>query len=144
MLSYVEDTGVGTLAAVTRLQAYGERDHVDLDATTQRNLELTETMQGDSSGSLFDTIDHTVTAAGGRLLRSGSSDHGETGPNSSAGSPAWRRCRRRRWPAADRETLSDAYDLERLAARATSGSADARDLRAVRKRWHCWGRSPTP
>ncbi|RLM47997.1 DNA mismatch repair protein MutS [Haloarcula sp. Atlit-47R] len=134
VLSYVDDTGVGTLAAVTRLQAYGERDHVDLDATTQRNLELTETMQGDSSGSLFDTIDHTVTAAGGRLLqqwlqrprRNRAELQRRQACVAALSEAAMARER-------IRETLSDAYDLERLAARATSGSADARDLRAVQE-----------
>ncbi|KKF39008.1 DNA mismatch repair protein MutS, partial [Halorubrum saccharovorum] len=69
VLGYVEETGAGVLASITRLTAYGDDDHVAVDATTQRNLELTETMRGDSEGSLFETVDHTVTAAGGRLLR---------------------------------------------------------------------------
>ncbi|WP_424001831.1 DNA mismatch repair protein MutS [Haloarcula salina] len=134
VLSYVEETGVGTLAAITRLQTYGAREYVDLDATTQRNLELTETMQGDRSGSLFDTLDHTVTAAGGRLLRRWLQrprrDRGELARRQSCvaalteGAMARERIR---------ETLSDAYDLERLASRATSGSADARDLRAAQE-----------
>jgi DNA mismatch repair protein MutS len=132
VLAYVEETGVGTLAAVTRLQAYGARDHVSLDATTQRNLELTETMQGDSAGSLFSTVDHTVTAAGGRLLKRWLQrprrERGELVRRQSAVAALTREAMARE---ALRETLSDGYDLERLAARATSGSADARDLRAV-------------
>ncbi|WP_423996127.1 DNA mismatch repair protein MutS [Halorubrum trapanicum] len=133
VLSYVEETGAGVLASMTRLTAYGADDRVDVDATTQRNLEITETMRGDADGSLFDTVDHTVTAAGGRLLRE------------------WlTRPRRDRETLADRldavealssaalardrlrEVLGDAYDLERLAARTTSGSAGARDLLSVR------------
>ncbi|MDS0280675.1 DNA mismatch repair protein MutS [Haloarcula onubensis] len=134
VLSYVESTGVGTLAAVTRLRAYGAREHVSLDATTQRNLELTETMQGDSSGSLFATVDHTVTAAGGRLLKRWLQrprrDRGELVRRQTAVAALTREAMARE---AIRETLADGYDLERLAARATSGSADARDLRAVRE-----------
>ncbi|TKX85632.1 DNA mismatch repair protein MutS [Halorubrum sp. SS5] len=133
VLSYVEETGAGVLASMTRLTAYGADDRVDVDATTQRNLEITETMRGDADGSLFDTVDHTVTAAGGRLLRE------------------WlTRPRRDRETLADRldavealasaalardrirEVLGDAYDLERLAARTTSGSAGARELLSVR------------
>jgi DNA mismatch repair protein MutS len=37
-----------------------------------------------------------------------------------------------------RDTLGDAYDLERLASRAASGSADARDLRAVQATLDCF------
>ena len=132
VLAYVEETGVGTLAAVTRLRAYGARDHVALDATTQRNLELTETMQGDSTGSLFATVDHTVTAAGGRLLKRWLQrprcERGELVRRQAAVAALTREAMARE---AIRETLGDGYDLERLAARATSGSADARDLRAV-------------
>jgi len=132
VLAYVDETGVGTLASVTRLQAYGASDHVNLDATTQRNLELTETMQGDSDGSLFDTIDHTTTAAGARLLREWLQrprrDRGElTRRQSCVGALAEAAMAREQLC----ETLSDAYDLERLASKAVSGSADARDLRAV-------------
>jgi len=132
VLSYVEETGQGVLASMTRLQRYGASDHVELDATTQRNLELTETMRGESTGSLLDTIDHTVTSAGTRTLR------------------AWLQRPRRSRETLDRrgdsvealateamarerlrDVLGDAYDLERLASKAASGSADARDLRAA-------------
>ncbi|OYR46827.1 DNA mismatch repair protein MutS [Halorubrum sp. Ea8] len=132
-LGYVEETGAGVLASMTRLTAYGDGDHVDVDATTQRNLELTETMRGDGEGSLFETIDHTVTAAGGRLLREWLTrprrDRARLDRRLDAvealASAALARDRLR-------ETLGEAYDLERLAARATSGSAGARELLSMR------------
>ena len=40
-----------------------------IDAATRRNLELVVNLQGEKQGSLLATIDHTVSAAGGRLLR---------------------------------------------------------------------------
>jgi DNA mismatch repair protein MutS len=133
VLAYVEETGVGVLDAMTRLQAYDPGDHLDLDATTQRNLELTETMHGDSEGSLLATVDHTVTSAGRRRLR-----EWLTRPRrdrtvidrrlDSVGALADAALARDRV----REVLDDAYDLERLAAKATSGSADAADLLRVR------------
>jgi DNA mismatch repair protein MutS len=133
VLGYVEETGAGVLASMTRLTAYGDGDHVDVDATTQRNLELTETMRGEGEGSLFETVDHTVTAAGGRLLREWLTrprrDRARLDRRLDAvealASAALARDRLR-------ETLGDAYDLERLAARATSGSAGARELLSVR------------
>ncbi|MFD1570634.1 DNA mismatch repair protein MutS [Halorubrum laminariae] len=133
VLGYVEETGAGVLASMTRLTAYGDDDHVELDATTQRNLEITETMRGDAEGTLFETVDHTVTAAGGRLLR-----EWLTRPRRD------RDALERRLDAVEalasaalardrlRETLGDASDLERLASRATSGSAGARELLSVR------------
>jgi DNA mismatch repair protein MutS len=134
ILSYVEETGAGVLASMTRIQAHHGDDHVTLDATTQRNLELTETMQGKRDGSLFATIDHTETSAGGRLLKE------------------WLQRPRRSHETLERrqesvaalstaalardevqETLGEAYDLARLASKATHGSADARDLLAVQE-----------
>ncbi|TKX53823.1 DNA mismatch repair protein MutS [Halorubrum sp. SP3] len=133
VLSYVEETGAGVLASMTRLTAYGADDRVDVDATTQRNLEITETMRGDADGSLFDTVDHTVTAAGGRLLREWLTRPRRDRETLTArldavealASAALARDR-------IREVLDDAYDLERLASRTTSGSAGARELLSVR------------
>ncbi|WP_226004073.1 DNA mismatch repair protein MutS [Natrinema salinisoli] len=134
ILSYVEETGAGVLASMTRIQAHHGDDHVTLDATTQRNLELTETMQGERDGSLFDTIDHTETSAGGRLLkewlqrpRRSLATLEERQESVAALSTA----------ALARDELQDAldeaYDLARLASKATHGSADARDLLAVQE-----------
>ncbi|TKX41087.1 DNA mismatch repair protein MutS [Halorubrum sp. CGM4_25_10-8A] len=133
VLSYVEETGAGVLASMTRLTAYGADDRADVDATTQRNLEITETMRGDADGSLFDTVDHTLTAAGGRLLREWLTrprrDRETLDDRLDAvealASAALARDRLR-------EVLGDAYDLERLAARTTSGSAGARELLSIR------------
>ncbi len=132
ILAYVEDTGLGVSAAMSRLQHYRPDDHLDLDATTQRNLELVETMQGGSEGSLFDTIDATVSSPGRRLLREWLTrprrdqellarrhDAVESLASAALAREALRDC------------LDDAYDLERLASRAASGSADAGDLLAV-------------
>ncbi|NUE01869.1 DNA mismatch repair protein MutS [Halorubraceae archaeon YAN] len=132
ILSYIDETGVGVSQSMTRLQTYTDTEQVALDATTQRNLELVETMQGDRRGSLIDTIDHTVTSPGGRLLREWitrpqrdrSALQRRHDAVEALGSEALARDRLR-------ETLSDAYDLERLASRSASGSADARDLQAV-------------
>ncbi|NKE35405.1 DNA mismatch repair protein MutS [Natronococcus sp. JC468] len=134
VLDYVEETGAGVLASMTRIQAHRGDDHVTLDATTQRNLELTETMQGEREGSLFATIDHTATSAGGRLLKE------------------WLQRPRRSLADLERrqesvaalstaalardeiqDALGEAYDLARLASKASHGSADARDLVAVRE-----------
>ncbi len=132
VLAYVEETGQGALASVTRLQTYSGSDHVELDATTQRNLELTETMQGGRSGSLCSTIDHTVTSAGGRLLsqwlvRPRRSQRELERRQSAVAALASAAMAREEL----RDVLDGAYDLERLASRTASGSADASDLLRV-------------
>jgi DNA mismatch repair protein MutS len=133
VLAYVDETGAGVLPSMTRLRTFETDEHLDLDATTQRNLELTEPMQGDSGETLLGTIDHTVTSPGGRLLREWVTrprrDRAELTRRLDAvealASAALPRER-------VRESLDGGYDLERLAARAASGTADAADLLAVR------------
>ncbi len=133
VLSYIEETGISVLAAVTRLHRYHPDDHVELDATTQRNLELVETMTGGGQ-TLFETIDHTVTSAGGRLLK-----EWLTRPRRSRGELERRQacigvlCESAMTREELRELLGDASDLERLASRAVSGSADAHALLRVRE-----------
>ncbi|THE63786.1 DNA mismatch repair protein MutS [Salinadaptatus halalkaliphilus] len=133
ILAYVEETGAGVLASMTRIQTHQGEDHVTLDRTTQRNLELTETMQGETEGSLFATIDHTETSAGRRRLTEWlcrprrSLEVLERRQKSVAALSTAALARERL-----QETLGEAYDLERLASKATHGSADARDLLAVR------------
>jgi DNA mismatch repair protein MutS len=132
-LAYVEETGVGVLASITRLRAYEPDEHVSLDATTQRNLELVETMTG-GGRSLLSVVDHTVTAAGGRLLKEwltrplrsrADLEHRQEGVAALA-EDAMARERLR-------ELLGDAYDLERLASRTVSGSAGPEALVRVRE-----------
>ncbi|PSQ29835.1 DNA mismatch repair protein MutS [Halobacteriales archaeon SW_6_65_46] len=131
-LAYVAETGTGVLASITRLRTYTPDDHVTLDGTTQRNLELTEPIT-DRGVSLFETLDHTETSAGGRLLKQW------------LGRPIRRRGElEARQQAVDalaadamgrerlRDSLADAYDLERLASRAVSGSLDAPAMLRVR------------
>jgi DNA mismatch repair protein MutS len=133
VLAYVDDTGAGVLPSMTRLRTFETDDHLDLDATTQRNLELVEPMQGDAGDTLLGTIDHTVTSPGGRLLREWVTrprrDRAELTRRldcvEALASAALARER-------VRDALDGGYDLERLAARAASGSADAADLLAVR------------
>jgi DNA mismatch repair protein MutS len=133
IVDYVEETGTGLLASITRLQRYGDTEFAELDATTQRNLELTETMQGGTDGSLYAVLDHTVTSPGGRTLKSWLQRPRQSGDvldERLASVEALTEAALAREEL--REQLDDAYDLERLASKATSGSADARDLLAVR------------
>jgi DNA mismatch repair protein MutS len=131
-LAYVEETGTGVLASITRLQPARDGDTVRLDATTQRNLEVVEAMTGDGP-TLAETVDHTVTSPGRRRLR-----EWLTRPTRDRTTLK----RRHEGVAAlveaaldrerVREVLDGVYDLERLASRAASGSAGPRDLLAVR------------
>jgi DNA mismatch repair protein MutS len=133
VLAYVAETGVGVLESMTRLQPYRAEEGVRLDATTQRNLELVEPM-GEGGQSLLATVDHTVTAAGSRLLRSWL-----TRPRRDRATLARRLDCVAGFAGAAlareaiRETLGETADIARVASRAAHGSADAADLVRVRE-----------
>jgi DNA mismatch repair protein MutS len=69
IVQYLQGTQKGALAQLDTLRTYSTADFMTLDATTRRNLELTETLRsGERMGSLLGVLDATVTAMGGRLL----------------------------------------------------------------------------
>jgi DNA mismatch repair protein MutS len=69
LLQYIKENSSSTLQILTRLHTYNINEFMALDASTQRNLELTETLSGDLNGSLLGLIDKTVTPMGKRLIR---------------------------------------------------------------------------
>jgi len=70
VLAYLKEMQPSALSQLDRLQSYSVGDFMALDASTRRNLELTETMRGgELKGSLLDVLDGTLTPMGGRLLR---------------------------------------------------------------------------
>ncbi len=71
LLKYLRETQMLDLKHITTLTVVSGRDTMPLDAGTRRNLELTQSLRGQSAwGSLLWLLDRTVTAMGGRLLRS--------------------------------------------------------------------------
>jgi DNA mismatch repair protein MutS len=70
LIAYLDLTQKGKRVALARLARVSPRHFMAIDASTRRNLELTQTLSGARSGSLLAAIDRTVTAAGARLLAS--------------------------------------------------------------------------
>lgn len=70
LLEYLYDTQKISLDHINKIQSYKIGDYVQLDSSTRKNLELTETMRGKKGqGTLYHVIDYTMTAMGGRLLK---------------------------------------------------------------------------
>ena len=132
-LTYIEETDPSLLASLTRLQRYRADDAVSLDATTQRNLELAATFHGESEGSLIETIDHTVTAGGARLLREWIRhpirDTDELERRIDAVEALYTTPLERENLATELEPI---YDLDRLATRCAHGSATPAALAKIR------------
>jgi len=70
LLQYVQETQPAALKLLTSISTYATSEFMTLDAATQRNLELVETIRGgDVHGSLLSVLDHTTTAMGKRTVR---------------------------------------------------------------------------
>ncbi|MBL8046373.1 MAG: DNA mismatch repair protein MutS, partial [Anaerolineales bacterium] len=70
ILNYLKETQPSALNLLTRLSQYTLDEFMTLDPATRRNLELTETLRGGQiKGSLLGVLDATVTAMGARLMR---------------------------------------------------------------------------
>ena len=129
-MQYIYDTQKHTCENITGLTIYSLGGFMIVDASTRRNLELSETMRSkDRRGSLLWVLDRTQTAMGARMLRSWLEK------------PLIKTDEiNRRLDAVDellaefitreelREYLHPVYDLERLMGRVSSGSANPRDL----------------
>src|SRR5262252_4166382 len=60
LLQYAQATQQAALAHVRSLQVEQQGDHVALDASTRRNLEITETLRGESEPTLLSLLDGCV------------------------------------------------------------------------------------
>lgn len=70
LLDYVKLTQKNSLPRLDPPRFQLVAEHMLIDAASQRNLELMQTLGGEKRGSLFSTMDETVTSAGARLLAS--------------------------------------------------------------------------
>ncbi len=70
LLGYAEHTQGRALSHVHSLQVVRSGEFIDLPQTTRRNLELTQTLRGEDSPTLFSLLDTCATGMGSRLLKS--------------------------------------------------------------------------
>jgi DNA mismatch repair protein MutS len=134
-LRYARETQRAAAAHVTDISFFETHDHLVLDATTVRNLELIEAQNGAGrASSLLGVIDETVTGMGARLLRSWllrpSVRRGEIEARLGAVEELTRSQMKRDRVCA---LLKEVADLERLTARVNMGTATPRDLSALRR-----------
>ncbi len=67
-LYYVKENQNTDLSHISRLIRDEDAHYLSLDASTQRNLELLQSLRGDKKGTLLHILDHTQTPMGARLL----------------------------------------------------------------------------
>ena len=70
LLGYAEHTQGRTLPHVHNLQVVRSGELIELPQTTRRNLELTQTLRGEDSPTVFSLLDTCTTGMGSRALKS--------------------------------------------------------------------------
>jgi DNA mismatch repair protein MutS len=70
LLGYAEHTQGRTLTHISSVQVQRDGELIDLPPTTRRNLELTQTLRGEDSPTLFSLLDTCMTGMGSRMLKS--------------------------------------------------------------------------
>ncbi|MWC28162.1 DNA mismatch repair protein MutS [Paenibacillus sp. MMS18-CY102] len=134
LTGYLADTQKRSFGHVRTIRRYEPNQYMILDPFTRRNLELTETVRDRSKkGSLLWLLDRTQTSMGARLLRRWVDKPllsvVAIEERLSAVSALFRDLILR---DDVRRELSEIYDLERLVGRVAFGSANGRDLNALK------------
>jgi DNA mismatch repair protein MutS len=133
LLLYVQETLKASLVHLNRLRPYRQTHYLLLDEVTRRSLELTRTLrEGDRAGSLLAVLDRTATPMGARLLQEWIVTPLAQRPAIEArleavGELLGEHALRQEL----RDILGEAFDLQRLTARVSTGRASPRDLGAV-------------
>lgn len=135
ILQYLSDTQKAIPIHIRRLEVDLPNQHLIMDPTTFRNLEITRNLRTfEKKGSLYDLLDDTCTAAGSRLLKEWIEkpltdiesikqrlDAVEILVN------AWSKRQELR------RLLKEVYDLERLMTRVTYGRAIPKELLSLKQ-----------
>ncbi|KJF28849.1 DNA mismatch repair protein MutS [Clostridium aceticum] len=134
LIDYLKNTQKRTLNHLSKIQIYTLNTTMILDFTTRRNLELVETIRDKKKkGSLLWVLDKTMTSMGGRMLRKWLEEpllevkkiHDRLDAVEVLKEDLLLRKELK-------ESLKNIYDLERLSGKISYGSANARDLIALK------------
>ncbi|EJW15646.1 DNA mismatch repair protein MutS [Paenibacillus alvei DSM 29] len=134
LMGYLQETQKRSLSQLTNIRTYDPDQYLVLDPFTRRNLELTETVRERAKkGSLLWLLDRTETSMGARLLRRWIDkplmNRNVIEERLEAVETLYHHLI---WREELREQLSSVYDLERLVGRIAFGTANGRDLVALK------------
>lgn len=134
ILTYVEETQRQDTAHINSIESYTLDSYLIIDDRSCRNLELLKNIQtGDRKGTLISVLDKTVTAMGGRLLKTWIRypliEETQINQRLDAVEEAMALGSLRQTA---RTLLKEIYDLERLGSRISMGHGNARDLTALK------------
>lgn len=133
LINYLKETQKNGLERINKIELYSDKQYMNLDYNTQRNLELTATMLNkEKRGSLLWVLDKTKTAMGKRLIRSWL-EHPllNVSAINNRQSAVEELVNNNMLRLDIMDALSGIFDIERLMTRIVYGSANARELRSL-------------
>ncbi|SHO46148.1 DNA mismatch repair protein MutS [Desulfopila aestuarii] len=135
LFSYLLESQKTSLTHITRLTPLNLETVLQIDDSSRRNLELTQTIIGGKrEGSLLSVLDETCTPMGARMLKNNLlfplQDPARINRRLAAVSFFYQNSGHRRNL---RELLNTVYDLERLTSRMILGSGNGRDMLAMKQ-----------
>ena len=134
LIYYLKDTQKQEIQHIRSLSTYSLEEYMILDADTQRNLELMRALRdGSLKGTLLEVLDETLTAMGGRKMRNcllrPLLDTGQIRSRLDAVAEFHSKIV---FLDEFREILKSINDMERLMSRIGLGTANARELLALK------------
>ncbi|MDO9571750.1 MAG: DNA mismatch repair protein MutS [Hydrogenophaga sp.] len=127
LLDYAEHTQGRALTHVKSLKVARTDELIDLPQNTRRNLELTHTLRGETSPTLFSLLDVCCTGMGSRMLRSWLLEPPRQRATARARLGAVGTLRAGLWHSL-RQALKGASDVERITARTALRQVRPREL----------------
>ena len=132
LLTYAEHTQGRALTHVRGVVVERPGELIELPATTRRNLELTQTLRGEDSPTLFSLLDTCMTGMGSRLLKSWLLAPARERTQASARLAAIGALREGTLAQQVRAQLKGTSDVERITARLALNQVRPRELVALR------------
>jgi DNA mismatch repair protein MutS len=132
LLAFAEHTQSHTLAHVQSLEVPKSGELIDVPPATQRNLELTLTLRGETEPTLLSLLDTCATGMGSRALRRWLAHPKRDRAEASARHDAIERLMAQGF-APLREALRGVADVERIAARIALRQVRPRELSGLRE-----------
>ncbi len=135
LLDYIEETQKSAIHHIEKLTPIELDTILQIDDSSRRNLELTQTIiGGNRSGSLLSVLDLTCTPMGARFLKQAIlfplQDQTRILARLNAVSFFYKNATTRQDL---RDLLNDVYDIERLNSKMILGSANGRDMLAMKQ-----------
>lgn len=134
VISYIKETQKSSIPHMREIMIYTAAETVEIDLSTRRNLELTETMRDKQKrGSLYGVLDKTNTSMGSRLVKTWILSPLVNAAAITNRLDAVEEMVKNNDRAQElAEALKTVGDIERLMARVSLRMANARDLAALR------------